>query len=364
VIEQHDPYAKNRIWPQELDLAFSINGKVNHQEIAINTAKTELGNVFSGKKPDWIYLNAKGNVYGFVELDSISIHYFLNHFSSLTDDLLRASVLTDLTENLYEEKLSTDDYLNLLINQLPLETNSVIFERMLSDLESCFIYQAKPKQQIVIQEKMEVMLWKEYGKRKNQQTAIINSIMRISRTESSLARLEACLDNPTLHPDIKLSIDQQNELAFQLALKLPEKATEILDNQEKIIANPDKKAQFQFVRKSLNPDQVERDLFFQTLLQEENREHEPWVDQAMAFLNHPIREKESMEYIRPALEELLEIKRTGDIFFPKSWLDNLLKGHNSEEASVIIRQFLADHPDYPEDLKMKFLQSADHLLRK
>ena len=68
---------------------------------------------------------------------------------------------------------------------------------------------------------------------KNQQTAIINSIMRLSQTGNSLSRLESCLNNPSLHPDIKLSADQQNDLAFQLALKLPEKAIEILDNQEK-----------------------------------------------------------------------------------------------------------------------------------
>jgi len=364
VIEQFDPFAKNRIWPQELDLAFSEKGKVKHQKITLNSTKTELKNVFSDEKPEWVYLNSKGKVYGFIELDSISIHYFLNHFSTLTDDLLRASVLTDLTENLHEGKLKTDAFLNLLINQLPLENNSVLFERMLSYLESCYLYKATPEQQKEIQEKMEVMLWKEYASRKNQQTAIINSIMRLSRTGNSLSRLESCLNNPSLHPDIKLSADQQNELAYQLALKLPEKANEILDNQEKRITNPDKKVQFQFVRKSLNPAKAERDRFFQTLLQEENREHEPWIDQSMAFLNHPIREKESLEYIRPALDELQEIQRTGDIFFPKSWLDNLLKGHNNKEAAAIVKQFLTDHPNYSEDLKMKILQSADHLMRK
>jgi len=364
VIEQFDPSAKNRIWPQELDLAFSEKGKITHQKIAFNSIKTELKNVFSGEKPEWIYLNSKGKVYGFVELDSTSVHYFLNHFSSLTDDLLRASVLTDLTENLHEGKLKTDAFLNLLINQLALENNSVLFERILSYLESCYLYKATSEQQGAIQEKMEVMLWNEYASRKNQQTAIINSIMRLSRTDNSLSRLESCLNNPSRHPDIKLSVDQQNELAFQLALKLPEKATEILDNQENRISNPDKKVQFQFVRKSLNPERSERDRFFESLLQDGNREHEPWVDQAMAFLNHPIREKESLEYIRPALDELQEIQRTGDIFFPKSWLDNLLKGHSSKEATAIVSQFLTDHPDYPEDLKLKILQSADHLLRK
>ena len=364
VIEQLDPFAKNRVWPQELDLAYSESGNIRYQKVIMDSAKMELKDVFAIAKPEWTYLNAKGNTYGFVELDSISTSYFLNHFSTVTDDLLRASLLIDLTENLHERKLNISVYLNLLIHQLPQETNSVIFERMLNYLESCFIYQATQEQQKAIQEKMELMLWKEYAARKNQQNALINSIMRLSRTGNSLTRLEACLKNPVLQTDIKLSADQQNDLAFQLALKLPEKATEILDNQEKRITNPDKKAQFQFVRKSLNPDKAERDSFFESLLQEKNREHEPWVEQAMAFLNHPTREKESLKYIRPALDKLQEIKRTGDIFFPKSWLDNLLKGHNSKEAASIVRQFLADHPDYPEDLKMKILQSADHLLRK
>ena len=362
-IEQIDPFAKNRVWPLELDLAFSENGDTRYQKVIMNSAKTELKNLFPEGKPDWIYLNAKGNTYGFIELDSTSKNFFLNHFSAVTDDLLRASLLTDLTENLQEGKLNINDYLNLLVQQLTQETNSVIFERMLNDLESCFIYQATAKQQKAIQEKIEAVLWKEYGVRKNQQTALINSIMRLAQTANSLTKLETCLKNPMLQTDIKLSADQQNDLAFQLALKLPEKAMEIMDSQEKQITNQDKKAQFQFVRKSLNPEKTERDRFFESLLQEKNREHEPWVEQAMAFLNHPIREKESLEYIRPALDKLQEIKRTGDIFFPKSWLDSLLKGHNSKEAASIVRQFLADHPDYPEDLKMKILQSADHLLR-
>lgn len=96
---------------------------------------------------------------------------------------------------------------------------------------------------------------------------------------------------------------------------------------------------------------------------EENREHEPWVEQAMSYLNHPDRQSEAIGYIRPALDKLQEIQKTGDIFFPQSWLTSLLKGHNSAEAAAIVKQFLAEHPDYPENLKQKILQSADHLLR-
>lgn len=364
IIEQHDPFARNRIWPMEIDLTFAQKGKIEQQRIILNSSSTTLKDQFSARKPEWIYLNAKGKVYGFVEMDSTTTRFFMNHFSDLKDDVLRASVLTDLTENLYEKKIDSNDYLKFLIRQLPAEANQVIFERMLSYLESCYLYKATVDEQNTIQKELETTLWKEYAGRKSQQTALLNSLMKMAKTASSLAKLEDCLDHPENHPDIKLSTDQQTELAYQLALKQPEKAMQILDDQEKRISNPDKKAQFAFVRKSLNPDKAERDRFFESLLQEENREHEPWVDQAMAFLNHPSRQTDAVKYIRPALEELQEIQRTGDIFFPKSWLDNLLKGHNSKEAAAIVRQFLADHPNYPESLKMKILQSADHLIQE
>lgn len=364
IIEQHDPYNRNRIWPMEIDLAFAENGKIEQQKVILNSSSTTLKDLFSARKPEWIYLNAKGKVYGFVEMDSTTTRFFMNHFSELKDDLLRASVLTDLTENLYEKKIDSNDYLKFLIRQLSAEANQVIFERMLSYLESCYLYKAADDMQKAIQEELEAALWKEYAVRKSQQTALINCLMKIAKTQETLVKLEECLNAPALHPEIKLSTDQQNELAYQLALKQPEKAMQILNDQENRISNPDKKAQFSFVRKSLNPDKAERDRFFESLLQEENREHEPWVDQAMAFLNHPSRQKDAVKYILPALEELQEIQRTGDIFFPKSWLDNLLKGHSSKEAAAIVTQFLADHPNYPESLKMKILQSADHLLQE
>ena len=58
-----------------------------------------------------------------------------------------------------------------------------------------------------------------------------------------------------------------------------------------------------------------------------------------------------------------EIQRTGDIFFPKNWVAACLRGHNSGDAAAEVRRFLQQRPDYPQLLKNKILQSADHLLR-
>ena len=97
---------------------------------------------------------------------------------------------------------------------------------------------------------------------------------------------------------------------------------------------------------------------FQALLQAENRRHEPWVQAALRFLNHPLRQAEALDYVRPALDVLQEVQRTGDIFFPKQWVAATLRGHDNPMATRTVEQFLSDHPDYPELLRNKVLQAA------
>ncbi|EJW92421.1 aminopeptidase N, partial [gut metagenome] len=59
-----------------------------------------------------------------------------------------------------------------------------------------------------------------------------------------------------------------------------------------------------------------RDSLFNALLVAENRRIEPWASAALSNLNYRLRDKESIKYIVPALEEMREVQRTGDIFFP------------------------------------------------
>ena len=107
-----------------------------------------------------------------------------------------------------------------------------------------------------------------------------------------------------------------------------------------------------------------RKAFFESLKKEENRQIERWTLDALRYLNHPLREKEALAYLPQALDLLKEIQVTGDIFFPYNWLSVSYSGHQSKEAGDITRRFLEDRPDYPENLKLKILQTSDLVLRK
>ena len=95
------------------------------------------------------------------------------------------------------------------------------------------------------------------------------------------------------------------------------------------IENPDRRARFAFVRPALSPDQAASDAFFETLKDAANRQREPWVLEGLAYLHHPLRAAASEKYIPASLALLREIQRTGDIFFPKRWMDATLGGHSS-----------------------------------
>jgi aminopeptidase N len=61
---------------------------------------------------------------------------------------------------------------------------------------------------------------------------------------------------------------------------------------------------------------------------------------------------------------LREIQRTGDIFFPKRWMDATLGGHSSASAARMVSRFLTELPaDYPDRLRRVILSSSDDLFR-
>ena len=104
-----------------------------------------------------------------------------------------------------------------------------------------------------------------------------------------------------------------------------------------------------------------RDRFFASLSDVANRRHEPWVLEAVGYLHHPLRAARSERYVQPSLEMLEELRRTGDIFFPRRWLDATLSGHRSRAVADAVHGFLEARPDYPVRLRRLVQQVAHEL---
>jgi aminopeptidase N len=164
-------------------------------------------------------------------------------------------------------------------------------------------------------------------------------------------------------PGLTLAETDEASMALDLAVRGVADAETILEQQRARFTNPDRKARFEFVMPALARSAETREQFFASLADVKNRRREPWVLEGLSYLNHPLRASESIRYVRPALEQLQDIQKTGDIFFPKNWMDASLSGYNSPEAGETIRTFLKERPDYPVRLRRIILQAADDVFR-
>jgi aminopeptidase N len=157
---------------------------------------------------------------------------------------------------------------------------------------------------------------------------------------------------------LKISDVDAMSISYQLAVRMPERADSIVELQRSRLQSENLREEYNFVSPSVSPRQHERDALFERLLTAEGRSVEPWTERALANLNHRYRRDERMRYVWRGLEAVEDVKRTGDIFFPKRWVTMLISGQRPEEVVPLVKQYLAGRPDYPEMLKRKILMNA------
>ena len=159
---------------------------------------------------------------------------------------------------------------------------------------------------------------------------------------------------------LPFSENDEADLAMELALR----GVDVLEAQEARIKNPDRKARFAFVKPAVSPDLSVRAGLFDSFARVENRRREAWVLEAMNYLYHPLKAAEVEHLVVPALGLLLDVRNTGDIFFPKRWADATLGGHQSPATAANVRAFITALPaDYPQRLRWVLEASADPLFK-
>jgi aminopeptidase N len=173
----------------------------------------------------------------------------------------------------------------------------------------------------------------------------------IAYSDSAKAKLYQIWNKEIVIQNLKLNEDDFTNMAMNLAIYEHEKADEILEKTKLSISNPDKLKRFEFLLPSLSKDESVRNVFIESLKEEANREKESWVSVGLA------------KYIRFSLDLTEEIQRTGDIFFPKDWLDNTIGKYSSKYAFDEVQRFLKENPNFSPILKRKLFQAADALYR-
>ncbi|HET9983617.1 MAG TPA: M1 family aminopeptidase [Longimicrobiales bacterium] len=364
-LTQADPAGLGRLWVQPASVVLVYGERTAVFPVRLDRALVDVAAVRGLAAPDLVLPNGDGRVYGHMVLSPADRGTLLRILPDLPQPILRGAAWLDLRDALLDGYVPPAAFADLALRALDRETDEQLTQLVLADLSDVFWRFLAPEERTALAPRLEDTLWRLLGRASttSARAAFFAALRSTATRPESLARLTRVWAGDTAIVGLPLAEQDFTSLALQLAVRGGPDADSILAAQERRIQDPDRRARLAFVRPALSADAAVRDAWFDALRRPESRQHEPWVLEGLAYLNHPLRAEHAERYIRPALDMLEEIRRTGDIFFPKRWMDATLSGHASPAAAETVRRFLAERPDYPPRLRQIVLQSADELFR-
>ena len=354
-IRQKDRYAPGIVRPQRFAVTLATKGQTDTTlEVNLRDSLVRLTLPFA---PERVLPNTDGRAYGLLIPDSASRDWLLAHWHEATDETTRLARLMLLHEN-YQACLIPDAlWLDALMNGLRTEANPLLFSTITSYISTPL--RALPS---ALREGLEDSLLRlsaSHPQRSSRQR-LLRMLIHSAASPATLARLYTIWRDRS---EPLLNETDYTDLAYSLAVRLPDRSDSIVRTQRARLTDPDRIRRFDFISRAMTPDTVALDTLFRSLLIPENRRIEPWTSALLGWLNHPTRERHAVRYIRPALDALRDVQRTGDIFFPRDWVGALLRNHRSPEAYRALLDFIDANPGYPPLLLNKVWQAAYPLYR-
>jgi aminopeptidase N len=364
--DQRDTWKRGTRWPQQLRVVLGYPDAPKTLRAQLDGDRVYVREAVGLPAPLYVLPSGEGWAYGGFELDKTSLAYLSKSLPSVPDPLTRGGAWVTLWDALLDGAVTADAFMDLAVAALPKETDEQLTSRVLNYAGNAWWRFLPAAERTRRAPALEKLLRTGLGRAStpSQKAAWFGTLRNVALTPETVGWLRRVWAKTETVPGLPLAEADYTTLALELAVREVEGWKPLLTEQLGRIENPDRKGRFEFVMPALSADPAEREAWFRSLADVKNRRREPWVLEGLNYLHHPLRARASTGYVAPSLEMLWEIQKTGDIFFPKRWLDATLGGHNSAEVAGVVRQFLASlPPNYPARLRNITLQSADELFR-
>lgn len=349
---------------QRLHVAVGRGGAVEHETLWF-TGTAELTALAERERPDYVLPNGRGLGYGAFELDPESRRWLLVHLRAVPDALTRASAWLTLWDGMLEGHIAGEALLTTALDAVASEDNELNIQRLLTGIERLFWIFTDAWRSADTCAAIERHLFTLIDRhpRPGLKAAFFTTLRTVASTPDTLARLRTMASGDASVAGLSLGGTERAAVVLELAVR------GLVDVDAEALAlapclDSERRGFLAFVSGAVSKVESCRRAFVDGLSDPVNRTPEPWVIEALRWLHHPWDAPRSLEYLRPCLDLLDEVRRTGDIFLPKRWLDATLSGHRSPAAGAVVDGYLATRPgDYPLALRRMVLASADPLFR-
>ena len=366
VITQQGEDGSARIWPQVFSVALVYPHRIDTLTVRMVGRVVRVA-VAAGKEvPRCVVLNADGQGYGLFQVDERSAGILLMDSLQRWNAVTRAAAYINFYENMLAgQGMTPRQLLEFDRRMLRRESEELDLNILLDQVNSIFWRFLPAAARDSLAPGLENDCWRALSgaPTDNEKKLLFRAYTNIMLSEEAQQRIYTLWKDRQPPSGVKLSEDDYTGLAAALALRNHPLYPAILEEQASRIRNKDRLERWLYLQPALSADAAVRDRFFATLQDAKTRRKEAWVLSALGYLHHPLRAAASEKYLPASLNWLEDIQRTGDVFFPQSWLQASFGYYQSASAAAVVRNFLKAHPDFNPKLKAKILQAADNLFR-
>lgn len=361
--ETSDPARTGRFWPQRIAVALGYPDRIEHVVMELDAARVTTAH--TGERPAYVLGGGRGLGYGYFPLDESSRAWLLGHAAEIPDPLTRAVAWMSLWEELLEGDIDARHWCEAALRALEFEDDEQNIERLLSILARAFwLFLPSPAREAVAPA-VEACLRSRLSNARvaTERATWFGALRQVVTTPDGCAWLERVWARNEAVEGLSLGEVDETTLALELAVRSVPRWGDVLERQRRRIRDSERRDRFEFIAPAAAGDAAVRTAAFERFADPALRTREEWVLRAMHYLNHPLRQSHARQFIRPGLDLLPDIQRTGDIFFPARWADAMLAGHASPVAAAIVDQFLVDRVDLAPRLRNAVVAAADLLFR-
>lgn len=365
-LQQHDPWKRDRLWPQQLRVTLGCGERSRRLVVELTGREVDLTHRLDGCVPDHVLAGGEGWGYGEFELDERSQARLQTHLPAIADPLERSVAWSALWDALLAGRMAPERWLDMAMSSLGVERDAHLIGDWLYDLNLAWWHFLTPAQRAGRATELEALLRSrlDAAPEAGLKSSWLATLSSVATTPPTVAWMRALWQREASIPGLPLVETHETMLAHALALRGVDGEQDLLDAQRDRITDPDRKARFEFVRGAVTADARERERWFQALADPAHRRREAWVLHGLSLLNDPLRAESSATLVPRALEMLLDVSRTGALFFDANWVREVLHGHSSRAVAAAVSRYIDGlPPDYPPRLREKVLQSSDLLMR-
>ena len=209
-LRQRDPWGRGLEWPQEVDVT---------------------------RRGDATLLNVSGQGYGFFVHDSLSLAYLMDHIAEFGKPLERISILANLYENCLDGRLPAERFTRFLTEYIPSEPEELLVSTALGYLGGMALHGPLAGTPELETGFMRLARNTKLGKA---QSSAFKTLAGFQRDPTVTEALYQVWKERKPWSGVTLSDTDYTTLAYELAVRLPDRATEILDIQRGRIGNADR----------------------------------------------------------------------------------------------------------------------------